>query len=156
MEAYAVRAELESLGARLGVPLMTDDDLEEIEACGREMELAAERGDRHAVAIADASLHARIIDMTGNATLRRVWQTLEPFSRTYITLIAPGADARWTASLHTGILAGLRQRDPGLVEAALRHHFDLAGAKLSGSWVEDESQPSEPTGPADRGAAGGA
>ena len=32
LEAYAVRAELESLGARLGVPQMTDGDLAEIEA----------------------------------------------------------------------------------------------------------------------------
>jgi DNA-binding GntR family transcriptional regulator len=146
MEAYAVRAELESLGARLGVPLMSDADLEEIEEYGLAMERAAVLGDRHAVAIADASLHARIIDMTGNATLRRVWQTLEPFSRTYITLVAPGADAQWTADLHVGILAGLRMRDPALVEAALRRHFEEAGTKLSGTWMEEEA----PAAPVDR------
>ena len=32
LEAYAVRVELEALGARLGVPRMTDADLAEIEA----------------------------------------------------------------------------------------------------------------------------
>jgi DNA-binding GntR family transcriptional regulator len=148
MEAYAVRAELESLGARLGVPLMSDDDLEEIEEHGREMQRAAAAGDRHAVATADACFHARIIEMTGNATLQRVWQSLQPFSRTYITLIAPGADAQWTASLHAGILEALRKRDPGLVEAELRRHFDEAGAKLGGSW-EGEVEPAERDDPVD-------
>ena len=49
LEAYAVRAELESLGARLGVP-ETDGDLTELEASTtpRGMQAAAESGDRHA------------------------------------------------------------------------------------------------------------
>ncbi|MEI8332279.1 MAG: GntR family transcriptional regulator [Chloroflexota bacterium] len=136
LEAYAVRSELESLGARLAVPRMTDADLEELEAYGREMQRAAAVGDQHAVAMADADFHARIIAITHNATLERVWRSLEPFSRTYITLLAPGADAQWTADLHRGILEALRRRDPELVVAALRHHFDEASAKLGQSWTD--------------------
>jgi DNA-binding GntR family transcriptional regulator len=138
LEAYAVRFELESLGARLAVPQMTDADLEELEAYGREMQRAAVLQDRHAVAMADAEFHARIIEITHNATLERVWRSLEPFSRTYITLLAPGADAQWTANLHLGILVALRERDPDQVVAALRRHFDEAGAKLGQSWTDGE------------------
>jgi DNA-binding GntR family transcriptional regulator len=50
--------------------------------------------------------------------------SLEPFSRTYITLVAPGADATWTANLHGPILEAVQQRDPDRVVAALRRHFD--------------------------------
>jgi DNA-binding GntR family transcriptional regulator len=135
LEAYAVRAELESLGARLGVPGITDRDLAEIEALYDSMQAAAATGDRHEVAIRDAAFHARLLALSGNATLERVWRSLEPFSRTYITLVAPGADAQWTANLHTAILAGLRARDPGEVERALRHHFDEASQHLASGWT---------------------
>jgi DNA-binding GntR family transcriptional regulator len=134
MEAYVVRTELESLGARLAVPGITDDVLADLAALVGEMNHAAGVGDRHAVAVADASFHAMIIDLAGNATLARVWRSLEPFSRTYITLIVPGADAQWTADLHSPVLAALRSRDADAVVAALRDHFAQAGARLGAEW----------------------
>jgi len=138
LEAYAVRSQLESLGARLGIPRMTDRDLAEIEALHATMQRAAETGDRHEVAVHDAAFHARLLALAGNRTLERVWQSLEPFSRTYITLIAPGADAKWTADLHPRILAAVRTRDPEAVAAALRHHFDEASAHLAAGWQPDD------------------
>lgn len=143
LEAYAVRSELEALGARLGVPRMTDADLAEIEALGEEMQRAALVGDRHEVAVADASFHARLLALSGNATLQWVWQSLEPFSRTYITLVAPGADAHWTADLHPSIVQALRTRDPERVVAALHRHFDEASAHLAGGWEAGQQAPAE-------------
>ncbi len=134
LEAYTVRFELEALGARLGVPRMSDADLADLEGLGEAMQAAAAAGDRHAVAVADAAFHARLLHLAGNATLERVWRSLEPFSRTYLTLVAPGADAHWTADLHPRILAALRTRDPASVAAALRHHFAEAGAHLAEGW----------------------
>ena len=136
LEAYAVRAELEALGARLGVPRMTEGDLVEIEALLAVMERAADGGDRHEVALADATFHGRLLQLAGNATLGRVWRSLEPFSRTYITLVAPGADSHWTAGLHPAIVDALRTRDPELVVAALRSHFDRASAHLAEGWQD--------------------
>jgi DNA-binding GntR family transcriptional regulator len=136
LQAYVVRAELEALGARLGVPQMTDADLAELEALHDAMQTAAAAGDRHAVAVADADFHARLLHLAGNATLERVWRSLEPFSRTYITLVAPGADEHWTADLHPRILAAVRTRDPEQVVAALRFHFDEAGAHLADGWLD--------------------
>jgi DNA-binding GntR family transcriptional regulator len=136
LEAYGVRAELECLAARLGVPSMTASDLAELESLHDAMQRAADTGDRHEVALCDAAFHARIITLAGNATLERVWRSLEPFSRTYITLVAPGSDARWTADLHPAILAGLVARDAGAVEAALRHHFHQASEHLASGWTK--------------------
>jgi DNA-binding GntR family transcriptional regulator len=141
LEAYAVRSALESLAARLAVPHMTDGDLDDLVAFGDEMQRAARDDDRHAVAIADAAFHDRIIHIAGNATLLRVWRSLEPFSRTYITLLVPGADARWTADLHLPIIDALRQRDADLVVRALRRHFDEAGENLRKGWVDDDPAP---------------
>jgi DNA-binding GntR family transcriptional regulator len=144
LEAYAVRAELEALGASLGVPRMTDADLAEIEELLAAMERAADGGDRHEVALADATFHGRLIQLAGNATLERVWHSLEPFSRTYITLVAPGADTHWTAGLHPAIVAALRTRDPELVVAALRDHFEQARAHLAEGWQDSDPGPTEP------------
>lgn len=134
LEAYAVRQELETLGARLGVPRMTEADLADIERLHEAMQRAADAGDRHDVAIADASFHARVLQLAGNQTLERVWRSLEPFSRTYITLVAPGADAHWTADLHPRIVAALRTRDPEAVVVALQRHFAEASAHLAEGW----------------------
>ncbi len=139
LEAYAVRVELEVLAARLGLPLMTDADHAEIEADLVAMQRAADRDDRHAVAVADAAFHARIIRLAANATLDRVWRSLEPYSRTYITLVGPRADAHWTAGLHPAIVAALRTRDVGAAEVALRDHFARAAEQLAADW--DEATP---------------
>jgi DNA-binding GntR family transcriptional regulator len=134
LEGYAIREELECLGARLGLPRMTDGDLAEIEALHEAMQAAARADDRHEVALRDAAFHARVLELSGNATLQRVWRSLEPFSRTYITLLAPGADAAWTAGLHPPILAAIRARDVDALEAALRHHFEEASSHLASGW----------------------
>lgn len=138
LEAYGVRMELECLGFRLGIPRMSDADVAEIEALHQSMQEAAARDDRHEVAVRDAAFHARILRTSGNATLERVWRSLEPYSRTYITLVTPGSDATWTAGLHPPILAAVKARDVDAAQAALRHHFAEASGRLARDWVAPE------------------
>lgn len=137
VEAYAVRSTLEALASRLAVPRMADDDLVELAGYVETMQGAAKRGDGHGVAEADARFHARIVELADNGTLERVWRSLEPFSRTYLTLIAPGADPQWSADLHTPILEALRRRDPAAVQAALQHHFDEVRDNMARRWPDD-------------------
>jgi len=145
LEAFAIRAELESLGGRLAVGRLTDDDLEELAGYVDQMQQAAESGDTRAEATADAAFHGRVVELAGNLTLERVWRTLEPFSRTYITIVAPGADRRRIADEHIPVLDALRRRDPDLVAEVLHRHFANAAAMLGSHWV---SAPSEPLTPA--------
>jgi DNA-binding GntR family transcriptional regulator len=124
LEAYAVRSALETLAARFAVPRLTEPDLERLGGEVDEMGAAAAAGDRHRVAAADARFHGLIVELADNATLLKVWGSLEPFLRTYITLIVPGADAQWSADLHVPVLDALRRRDADAVVAALEAHFD--------------------------------
>lgn len=124
LEAYAVRSSLESLGARLAVPRMSDDDIAAILATGDRMYAAADAGDGRAVATIDASLHEQIMKLSGNGTLLRVWRSLEPFSRTYLTLAGPHSDPQWSAHLHDSMLAAVRAQDAEQLVAAIEHHFD--------------------------------
>jgi DNA-binding GntR family transcriptional regulator len=148
LDAYVVRSELESLGARLAVPQLTEADLAELVELVDAMQVAARGDDRHAVAIADASFHARLVQAAHNATLERVWHALEPFSRTYITLVIPGGNAQWTADLHLPILDALRRRDPEMVVRALQRHFADVSARLGTEWSETGPDPAGPPGAA--------
>ena len=139
LEAYAVRSALETLAARLGVPRMRDDDLAELGEHMSRMQTAARAGDGHAVAEADASFHGRIVELADNATLEKVWRSLEPFSRTYLTLVVPGADPQWSADLHTPILGALKARNVDAVVAALQGHFDDVAANMARRLPTDDS-----------------
>jgi len=137
LEAFGVRAALESLGARLGLPRIESTDLDELAGYIDEMQRATDAGDFHADAVADAAFHGRIIELAANTTLKRVWSQLEPFSRTYITLVAPGADRQRIVDLHRPVLEAIRRRDPVLATEALRRHFADAADMLRGLWGDD-------------------
>jgi len=136
LEAYGVRAELESLGARLALARMSEADLDELQGCVDEMQRAAVAGDRHAEALVDGRFHARLIEATGNRTLERVWRYLMPVARTYITLAAPGVDAVAAADLHLPILHALRLGDAELAVDAIRRHFQIAGSTFDATFVD--------------------
>ena len=135
LEGFTIRAELESLGARLAIPRLTDEDVSVLAGYLAQMRQAAEEGDLHAEATADAAFHGRIIELAANATLQRVWRTLEPFSRTYITMVVPGVDRRRIAELHAPVLAALRLRDTAVAETVIHDHFADTAAMLTRLWA---------------------
>ncbi|MCZ4496789.1 MAG: transcriptional regulator, GntR family [Thermoleophilia bacterium] len=124
LEAYVVRSTIEVLGARLAMARMTDEDIAGLLAIGEQMARTAATGDGRALAVVDASLHERIMELAGNRTLLRVWQSLEPLSRTYITLVGPGSDPQWSAALHDPIFDAIRARDADGVVRAIETHFE--------------------------------
>jgi DNA-binding GntR family transcriptional regulator len=134
LEGFAIRAELESLGARLAIPRLTQKDIDGLEGMMAAMRAAADAGDSLAEAAADAEFHGRVIALSGNQTLRRVWRTLEPSSRTYITLAVPGVDRRSVAEEHQPILDALRRRDPVEADRTYREHFATTADRLRSAW----------------------
>ena len=136
LEAFSVRAELESLAARLAIPRLHTQNIADLQGDLDQISQAGDQNDTHAEAIADARFHARIVDLAGNRVLSRTWRYLEPFSRTYITLVVPGTDLRRIAVLHQPILDALWRRDPELVSEALHRHFVDVGSMLGRLWAD--------------------
>lgn len=132
LEAYVVRSTIEVLGARLAMARLTDDDIADLLAIDEQMHHAADAADGRTLAVVDAGLHERIMQLAGNRTLLRVWRSLEPMSRTYITLAGPGSDPQWTVGLHTPILDAIRRRDTDGVVRAIENHFEEIR-----DWLED-------------------
>jgi DNA-binding GntR family transcriptional regulator len=141
LEAYEVRSALETLAARLAVPRLSDADIEELSAYGEAMAAAARAGDGHAVAEADARFHGRIVELADNVTLQRTWQALQPYPRTYISLLVPGADPAWSAELHPPIIDAIRRRDADALVAAIEHHFDEVRDNMARRWPDTLSVP---------------
>lgn len=135
LEAFVVRSQLESLAARLAVTSITDRDIDQMTGHLGEMRRAARAEDPRAEAMADALFHGRLIELSGNATLQRVWRQLEPVSRTYLTLVIPGADRHRIADVHQPVLDALRHRDAAGATEALDRHYMVLGAMLTELWT---------------------
>lgn len=136
LEAYDVRAVLESFGARLAIPRLSDADLLELDGYVASMQAAAQAGDEDEQSRADVAFHSRILAITGNGMLQRLWRYLEPVSRTHITYILPGVDADMISGLHLPITEALRARDPALAEHAIHEHFRIVGSLFDTLFVE--------------------
>ena len=143
LETYTVRAALETRAARLAIPRLTDADIDGLLADGAAMEAAAAAGDGAAVAEADARLHATIVAVAGNDILDRTWRSLEPYSRTYLSLSVPGADPTWSAHLHRPILEAIRRRDTAALIAAIDAHFEEAADNMSRRWPVTAASPGD-------------
>ena len=138
LEAFEVRAILEGHGAVLAMENLTDEDLDRLDVLTAEMRAAAEAGDPYREATSDTEFHRIIMHHSGNATLERVWSTLEPFLRTYITIVSPGVDRRAVADRHLPIIDALRRQNADLIEEAFRVHFSAAATALAEVWPHHE------------------
>jgi len=139
LEAYTVRSALETLSSRLAVPRMTDADLVELAGYLAAMRAAVRDDDGRALAEADARFHGRIVELADNGTLEKVWRSLEPFSRTYLTLAIPGADPHWSAELHAPIFEALERRDTDGVVDAIGRHFDEVSHNMARRLPDDRA-----------------
>jgi DNA-binding GntR family transcriptional regulator len=148
LEAFDVRAILEGHGAVLAMEHMTDAAFSSLEELTEAMRAAALAGDPYREATADTEFHRLIMHHSGNATLERVWGTLEPFLRTYITIVSPGVNRRAVAERHIPIISALRQKDPVLIEEAFRVHFEEAAKALAQVWPMRSGEQETGTGPA--------
>lgn len=132
LEAYPVRAALESLAASEAAGRITEAQLNQLEELIVQMENAAKVGNARRQAMANAQFHGLIVEAAQNSTLLRLWAFLEPWARTYLTAVRSGVDLNELAVRHRKILTPLRNRDAEGAAAAMRDHLLEAAA-----WLRD-------------------
>ena len=124
-----VRSEIDAMAARLAVPRLTDELLDELRYAHREMTECHRCADYAGMTAADAEFHRIIARASGNEAIERVFAQLEPFARTFITLTSPGVELTGILQQHEGILQALSERDPGLAaDRARAHQMSVRGA----------------------------
>jgi DNA-binding GntR family transcriptional regulator len=126
------------------MPRLSDADLLELEGYVTAMQQAARNGDQNEQARIDVIFHSRIVAISGNEVLQRLWRYLEPVSRTHITYILPGVDPEVIARLHLPILAALRARDAASADQAIHDHFRIVGSMFDTLFVERPTSESAP------------
>lgn len=117
-----VRAEIDALAARIVAPTLTASAIESLQEAVDEMASCQASVDLVGLTKADARFHRIIAAASANRAIVRVFDQLEPFARTFITLTLPTVDLDKIMSEHRGILAALRDRDPELAATRARQH----------------------------------
>jgi DNA-binding GntR family transcriptional regulator len=124
VEAMEVRGELEAIAARQAARGIDDDALDAMRALIAQMHRFADEGDAHGQALANSQFHTLVIAASGNQTVQRLWEILEPFARTYLTATAPGAER------HVAIVDALASGDEDRAAEQMRVHAHEAEAQL--------------------------
>lgn len=130
IEAMEVRGELEAIAARQSSRAIGADTLLEMRALIDRMRACADEGDAHGQALANSEFHTLVINSSGNRTIQRLWEILEPFARTYLTATAPGADLHWLAERHVAIVDALESADAERAAEQMRVHAREAEAQV--------------------------
>jgi DNA-binding GntR family transcriptional regulator len=125
-----VRSEIDALAATLASSLVDEDVLGRLREAYAEMELHQADGNYLALTRADAEFHRLIATASANQAIRHVFDQLEPFARTFITLTLPTANVKSIVGEHKLILDALEQRNASLAARRARQHQLNVGALL--------------------------
>jgi DNA-binding GntR family transcriptional regulator len=117
-----VRSEVDALAARLAAPELDDATIGRLEEAYRGTQTCLKQADYFQMTQADARFHRNIAEASANQAIERVFDQLEPFARTFITLTMPNVDVSRIVLEHRQILAALKNRDPEAAAARARRH----------------------------------
>ncbi|MFH1329240.1 MAG: GntR family transcriptional regulator [Actinomycetota bacterium] len=127
-EAMRVRGELEALAATEASPRMTAAHLAELRGLVSAMDELAAAGELEAYVRRNTEFHRTVVRASGNRTLERLWELLEPFARTYMTAAASGLNPGRAHRSHQHIVKALASGDPAAAANAMREHSREAQA----------------------------
>lgn len=117
-----VRSEIDALAATIAAPLMDENVLGQLREAYAEMQRHRADGDHVAMTQADARFHRLIASTSENKAIQHVFDQLEPFARTFITLTLPRADTKSIIDEHALILEAFEAGDAALASSRARAH----------------------------------
>lgn len=125
-----VRSEIDALAAGLASSLVDEEVLEQLREAYAAMERHRAEGNHVALTQADAEFHRLIASTSANQAVQHVFDQLEPFARTFITLTLPKADVKSIIGEHKLILEALENRNGALAAERARQHQLNVGSLL--------------------------
>lgn len=124
LELTEARAVFEGESAALAAPIITDEDIDKLDALVRGMT----GGDELSPDDADKAFHVTIAQASGNAaiihTIETLWKMREESQKHHsVYSLVCEHDTAHRESEHMGIVDALRERDPVKARSAMRQHF---------------------------------
>jgi DNA-binding GntR family transcriptional regulator len=130
-EVYEIRCALECLAARKAAPLVTDRDLERLEAILEEMQGYLDQEDYIAWSKRENDVHQTLVSKADNDLLKEDINKLrDHFSRAIDFGSNFPNHIRKSHQEHQAIHRAMKTRSPGLVEEAVRTHVENVGRRL--------------------------
>jgi DNA-binding GntR family transcriptional regulator len=119
-----VRAQLETISARLATATVEDDDLAGLRGIVQQMRTATDADDWAAFRTLDIEFHRTVVGLAGAPVLQRIWDTLEPTLISQRAIGDPGYPGRRAAlaDWHTELVDALAAGDPETAAEAFRMH----------------------------------
>jgi DNA-binding GntR family transcriptional regulator len=139
-EAYAVRAVLEQLAARLAAPRFKGDAAQLREILAR-IHAAAREGDLQGYTAANLALHRKIVASSGNGVLLQAWDSLSFEARMRVVVSRRPHEMVELAATHDPIVDALEAGDGELAGRLLLEHSQgfIAIALSTGADVDPEA-----------------
>ena len=130
-EVYRIRQILETDAAVVGVPRLTQEDLDSMADGIEDLARASTRGDLVAMTTANRRFHFAVIEASGMPRLtrlvRQLWDATDPYRSLYY---GDHANRELVDRQHRQILAAARERDTDLVVRLLDEHRGHAIAQF--------------------------
>ena len=138
LEAYQVRESLETLGVRLAVPRLTDDELAGLDEQIELMDVHAASGDVDAFFEANGSFHASLVEASQNRKLIEVYHRLiaqmGPYRRPSARL---RGNVEESIAEHRELASAARDRDVDRAVAIIMKHIEVP-QRMIATMSEDE------------------
>jgi DNA-binding GntR family transcriptional regulator len=122
LDDMEMRGELEAIAAYRAATRITDAQITRLRVLVEEMAGLGLSGDAHGQALKNTEFHRTVVLAAGSEALLRMWKTLEPFARTYVTAMVPGIDLIWLGERHRAIVEALEAGDPDLSASVMKEH----------------------------------
>ncbi len=122
IQAYQVRAAIESKGIQLAVQRMTDEEVHLLEGIFQKLMNASREPESPALMDLDNLLHGEIMRLSGNKVLYNLWTTLKYDIWTKITY-SKVKDKRFLAARHEALIRSIVERNPDEASACMNHHI---------------------------------
>jgi DNA-binding GntR family transcriptional regulator len=133
VQIYPIRAALEGLAAREAASRINKAGLRRLERSLLALRRAAEAGKTRVAVDADYEFHLAIVEASGSALLRQIWERMRLATTTSLTVARSHHSLAEIADRHEPVLQALRDRDPVAAEQRMRLHIEEPGQWLRAS-----------------------
>jgi DNA-binding GntR family transcriptional regulator len=137
-DAYEVRKYLEMLAVKEAAKFIDDEKLNEIEKIFEEMKKAAQRQDFQRFVEIDICFHQKIIDISGNKLLNKVWNLVNLSKWTYVTTNISTRSLVELADRHKDIIESLKKRDIEEAVSNMSRHIQELKEEILAKFTECE------------------
>lgn len=144
-EIYEMKSMMESFAVRLGIPIVDEKEVSELDSINNLIEEKIKQNDFKAILKLNIEFHRKMIKMSKNEKLAHFYESIVLPIRRY-QQVGLSAPASWETSLqeHREIVEAIRSKNIEFVERLSRGHTMKAAARVIKQLEENKDEDSDP------------